>query len=195
MLTRVADNPGYQQILRDEIETSFKLTGSWKVGFLAHTPRLESFTREIFRLYSSELYTTRREVLKPVYIKSLGITLQPGTWLGTPCRAVHLDDEFYQDAATFDPERFYDPISNKVTMKATTTSNIYLPFGSGSALCPGRFIGVQTLQFILAYFIMNYELRSPKEGQKDLKNEKIEAGQLTVNTDVKIHIRKRALQS
>lgn len=50
MLMEIGRNPGYLQALREEISSALE-SNDWSSDFLARTPKLESFIREVLRLY------------------------------------------------------------------------------------------------------------------------------------------------
>ncbi|KAF7597029.1 hypothetical protein BBP40_011395 [Aspergillus hancockii] len=165
MLARVMADPEYRDALREEISTAFASVGEWQSDFLGRTPKLESFVRETLRLHIPVMASASRRVIKPVYLKSLDMTLEKGMSVALPTRYIQTDPEFYSDPNTFDPYRFYDPISNTATPRATTVSNHFLAFSIGSNVCPGRFLAVRTAKMVFAKFLMNYDMKFADENQ------------------------------
>jgi Cytochrome P450 len=132
----------------------------------------------------------QRKVLKP-FTFSNGVILPTGTYLAAHLRAVHHDGSLYEDPEEFDGFRFFDekPNSNVDVEKVVheprqpmyTTSKTYLPFSHGrhawyvptllsflglalkASFSPGRFFASMELKLLMAYLLVNYDLKWPEE--------------------------------
>lgn len=108
--------------------------------------------------------TGNRRVEKPLYLPSLGITLEAGSYICMPANLIHRDPEFYHNPDSFDGYRFYNAISGHNNSKRSIASTTeYMPFGVGPQICPGRLLGVRLSQLILAKILQNYDLRKIEE--------------------------------
>lgn len=88
-------------------------------------------------------------------------------------------EDTYEEAEKFNPFRFewklvavstgsakqkFGNGGGKVELaKFSTTSMQHLGFGHGRNACPGRFLADGQLKMLMAYLVVNYDLRFPKE--------------------------------
>lgn len=121
-----------------------------------------SLTREWDKLHLLTLLSLAagaRYLHKPVYFPSLDLTIDSGTHITQLSRIVQRDSDIYPSGTSFDAFRFYDEGSGACDPRGTTTpSDIWLPFGIGNVLCPGRDLGTRLCQMIFAKILLNYEL-------------------------------------
>ncbi|KAF9599143.1 hypothetical protein IFM89_035422 [Coptis chinensis] len=67
-----------------------------------------------------------------------GYTIPKGWKVFTSFRGVHLDQDHYTDARTFNPWRWENKNNNSIAPStASVQGNTYTPFGGGPRLCPG----------------------------------------------------------
>ncbi|KAL6895119.1 cytochrome P450 [Trichoderma evansii] len=178
------------EALRTEIAMALANNdGEWSVQMMSSLPRLESFTRETLRVDGPTLFSVTRSVLKPYQLKS-GLRLCPGNIISSPSWLIHNDEDNYPKANEFNPYRFYDEATNTVTTKATTASSIFLAYGYGSQMCPGRYLGVRMTQILFAKMLMRYD--AVFEGKEREKPENIVMpGQVLPSYYAKIVLRMR----
>lgn len=130
-----------------------------------------------------------RSVLKPYQLKS-GLRLRPGNIISSPSWLIHNDEDNYPKANEFNPYRFYDEATNTVTTKATTASSIFLAYGYGSQMCPGRYLGVRMTQILFAKLLMRYDAVFEGEERKKPENV-VMPGQVLPQYFAKIVLRMR----
>ncbi|KAI9300610.1 cytochrome P450 [Cunninghamella echinulata] len=99
-------------------------------------PYTQSVLKECLRYRCSNNFSVPRKFDQDVTVN--GIVIPKGTVIALPMYALHLNKHTYQNADTFDPERF---INNTSTISETSTHHyndrdIYL-FGFGPRRCPG----------------------------------------------------------
>lgn len=82
----------------------------------------------------------QRVVTKPEGLTfSNGITLPMGTHVVVAEKAMHLDDQVYEDAQTFKPFRYVRAAGDEGPRETMVrVSPEYLSFGAGRHSCPGR---------------------------------------------------------
>ncbi|KAH7672928.1 Cytochrome P450 E-class group I protein [Dioscorea alata] len=73
-----------------------------------------------------------RRAVTDVHFK--GYTIPKGCMVFSSFRAVHLDQNHYEDARTFNPWRWQD---KDVPLQTSAGACIFTPFGGGPRLCPG----------------------------------------------------------
>ncbi|KAF2322005.1 hypothetical protein GH714_005474 [Hevea brasiliensis] len=74
-------------------------------------------------------------------------------------RSVHLDHEIYPNPKEFNPSRW-----DNHAPKAGT----FLPFGTGSRLCPGKDLAKLEISIFLHHFLLNYKLERLNPGSSSL---------------------------
>ena len=86
-----------------------------------------------------------------------------------PTAAIALEEKLMPGAHEFDPMRFYkqrqDPDEANLHQFTTTEKNS-LHFGYGKWACPGRFFAMYEIKLILAYLLLKYEFKFPREGER-----------------------------
>ncbi|XXG44738.1 hypothetical protein AAC387_Pa02g0011 [Persea americana] len=96
-----------------------------------------------------------RRVMSDVNIK--GYTIPKGWKVFASFRAVHLDQDLYKDARTFNPWRWQ---SNP---PAASPANIFTPFGGGPRLCPGYELARVEISVFLHYLVTGFSWETTEE--------------------------------
>ncbi len=107
-------------------------------------------------------------MIKPIDLSD-GTHLPPGTKLLTPLAGISHDERFYSDPETFDALRFWRLRQAKPEdanrHQFTSTGDMNMNFGAGKHACPGRFFASNTTKMVLAFFLLNYDVKL-KDGHK-----------------------------
>lgn len=109
-----------------------------------------------------------RKVIKPIDLSD-GTHLPAGTRILAPQAGISIDDQFFPNPTELDPLRFYHmrqesaEASNR--WQFTSLNDTNLNFGAGKHACPGRFFAGNEIKLILAFFLINYDVRL-KKGDK-----------------------------
>lgn len=77
----------------------------------------------------------------------------------------HLNPTIYEDPTEFRPWRFIE--MQELTGKRTdmiSASPDWLMFGYGKHMCPGRFFAAVEIKMMMAYVVMNYDVKCKVEG-------------------------------
>jgi len=111
-----------------------------------------------------------REVVND-YIFADGTMVPAGTTLSVGLMNANLNPDIYEDPLKFDGSRFtrmkeqnrhLDGHSAKFDMVSTNVNS--LSFGHGRHVCPGRFFASTLLKLMLAYVVINYDVKMKNEG-------------------------------
>ncbi|PTU25283.1 hypothetical protein P175DRAFT_0427971 [Aspergillus ochraceoroseus IBT 24754] len=160
----ILDHPEYIDPLRQEITDGLKaLGGNWTSEMIKLTPKLESFARETFRMHEIGAFVGIRRVMKPLTLKTLDLSLKPGTLIVTPSVIAQRDPDNYPAAATFDGYRFYDACNGTCTPRLTTATSTFLVFSQGISTCPGRFLSAHMLRTIFMKFLLQHDMEPPQK--------------------------------
>ncbi|PCH34174.1 cytochrome P450, partial [Wolfiporia cocos MD-104 SS10] len=164
-LYHLAAHPEYMQPLREEIETVLKEQGWTKIA-VGKMWKLDSFMRESQRLNSITALSVRRKLLQDITLSN-GTFLPKGTIVVSAASATHLDERYYEHANEFEGFRFADmrtDESERTKHQYVSTSSEYIAFGHGKHACPGRFFAVNELKVMMAYMILNYDMKFEGNG-------------------------------
>ncbi|KAL2882731.1 hypothetical protein SGCOL_001942 [Colletotrichum sp. CLE4] len=167
-LFELSAHPNYVPELRKEIiDTLVKFDGEFSKAALWDMHKLDSFIRETHRLSSPNLTTLQRRATEDVTLSD-GTFIPSGTKLEFPTFAIHRDSEFFDNAAEFDGFRFlklrqeHDKDGGK--HHYVSARKDMLGWGLGKTACPGRFLADIEIKLIVAFILMNYDIKNP-DGQ------------------------------
>ncbi|KAI2609248.1 ent-kaurene oxidase [Hypoxylon sp. NC1633] len=175
-----------QEILREEAREVLGDDEAWgRKDSMARLKKLDSFIKESQRL-SGNVTSFIRKVMKPVDLSD-GTHLPAGTNLLAPMAGIAVDERYYADPTTFDGLRFWklrqqqqpqqqaesdnhDHDHDETAAAAATTAangrwqftsigDASMNFGLGKHACPGRFFADCEIKMILAYLLLNYDVR------------------------------------
>jgi len=166
----LAENPGFAEILREEIEAVVVEDG-WSRESLQKMVKLDSFAKESQRLWGIAPAGSGRRTMKP-FTFSNGQTVPAGQDIMVTTQAIHLDEQNYPGAREFRPFRWAEMRSQdekSVLYDFATPSKTFAAFGVPSRhTCPGRFFASMLIKQALAYLVLNYDMRL--EGTERPKN-------------------------
>lgn len=107
-----------------------------------------------------------------------GYKWRPGTVFFKNFHGIHMHKAHWQDPERFDPERF---------LTGTVKPNMFLPFGGGLRLCPGRHAAMLSLLTFTALVYGRYEVQM-EDDKKPLKYSFSLANEIH---DMRIYLRPR----
>ncbi|XP_040992854.1 ent-kaurenoic acid oxidase 1-like [Juglans microcarpa x Juglans regia] len=149
-------HPEYLQKAKAEQEEIVRKRPPTQIGLTLKEFRemeyLSKVIDETLRLITFSL-TVFREAKMDVNIG--GYTIPKGWKVLVWFRSVHLDPEIYVNPKEFNPSRWDD-----FTPKAGT----FLPFGTGSRLCPGNDLAKLEISIFLHYFLLHYQMERLNPG-------------------------------
>jgi len=166
----LAESPVWVAILREEVENVIKEHGWTKVAF-GKMWKLDSFMRESQRFNGITHISVMRKTLQDTTLSD-GTFLPAGTVVAGAASATHRDARSYENPDVFDPFRFADMRNEdeaRIKHQFVSTSPEYVAFGGGKHACPGRFFAVNELKVMMAYTLLNYDVKF-EDGQPRPKN-------------------------
>ncbi|KAM5543922.1 hypothetical protein V8D89_002539 [Ganoderma adspersum] len=167
VLYDLAATPECIQPLREEIE-AIVATDGWTKGAIAKMWKLDSLFRESSRYHGISLIGLTRKTVKDITLND-GTFIPKGTVLVTAARPMHHDDAKYANAEVFDAFRFEKMRKGEgegLKHQFVNTSNDFISFGHGKHACPGRFFAANELKALLAYIVLNYDLKLGGDGTR-----------------------------
>ncbi|KAK0226700.1 cytochrome P450 [Armillaria fumosa] len=163
-LFALAAHSEYIQILRDEVETAIAGEGMTKAA-MGKMNKLDSFVKETQRLYGGVGVFGMLRLVKKDFVFSDGTVFPAGNQIAVASYSTHTDEENYEDPLEFKPWRFSDKRKEDgegIRHQMVTTSLDYLLFGGGRPACPGRFFAVNELKALMAYVLLNFDVKMDK---------------------------------
>lgn len=165
----LAANPEVAEELREEAMSVLEngVTDGWaRKDSMAKLKKLDSFMKEVQRV-SGNVTAFIRKVRQPISLSD-GTYLPAGTKLLAPQCGISQDGRYFANAQTFDALRFFrmrqrsDEDANR--FQFTSISDTNMNFGAGKHACPGRFFAGNEIKMILAYFLLNFDMKL-KDGE------------------------------
>jgi cytochrome P450 len=89
-----------------------------------------------------------------------GIEIPKGTPVFLLTRPATLDDNNYQDAKDFKPERWVD---RRQSACAAHTTRAFMQFGAGPRFCPGRYLATLEMKMVLATLARNFSFEHAED--------------------------------
>ncbi|KAH9884927.1 cytochrome P450 [Cubamyces lactineus] len=167
-LYNLAAHTEYIQPLRKEVESIITEEG-WSKASIGKMRKLDSFLKESMRLADGSLLTMFRKAVKDVTLSD-GTRIPRGTLVAAASATAHSDGTRYPAPDTFDPFRFArlreGGVDAATKHQLVNTSVDFLTFGHGKHACPGRFFAANELKIMLAYLVLNYDIKFEEEGKR-----------------------------
>lgn len=146
--------PHMQKQIYQEIQSSLGKDGEITKESIKKLPILKNVFMESLRLYPPVSFFIR-EVTEQTCMRDK--VMNEGDMLGVSPWLIHRNEDHWQDAHKFDPDRFDDD-SQKESVKCS-----YLPFGKGPRTCIGAGFANQEAMIILANLIKHFEITDINE--------------------------------
>jgi cytochrome P450 len=166
--------PEYVEPLREEIKAHlFNEEGTITKASMYNCKLLDSFLKESVRMNPAVLVNGKRVIRKTITLSD-GTHLPAGTWVGVPVDAISHDPRIFPNPKEFDGFRFSKlrevSDGNRTSggyHQLVTSNKTNLAFGFGRHSCPGRFFAAAEIKMILAFIILNYDIKfkDPKIGR------------------------------
>ncbi|KAI1791098.1 cytochrome P450 [Ganoderma leucocontextum] len=154
--------------LREEVESIIAEEG-WSKASIGKMRKLDSFFKESMRLADGALLNLFRKAVKDVTLSD-GTRIPKGTLVAAAAVTAHSDDTRYTEPGVFDPFRFArlrEGGSAEATKhQLVNTSVDFITFGHGRHACPGRFFAANSLKTMMAYLVLNYDIKFAEEGKR-----------------------------
>ncbi|KAH7320718.1 cytochrome P450 [Stachybotrys elegans] len=171
VLYDLLDHPDTLEEIRQEIsKTKERFLGQsrvWTRQALGELQVLDSAMRETLRVHPFTEVTVQRLAVVD-YTFADGRQIPAGTQVAFTSLQHSLDPDVHPDAHIYDPKRWLkrrDEV-NYQGFHFPATSDDWINWGSGSHVCPGRFLADVTLKLIFVQLLSSYEIRYPGEVQK-----------------------------
>ncbi|KXS95203.1 hypothetical protein AC578_6928 [Pseudocercospora eumusae] len=151
--------------LREEVERVLEAhDGKWSKAAVSELHRIDSTIRESMRCNEFSVFSVARIITAPNGIELTdGLHIPYGTKIAAPNIGIHSDPANYENPDEYNAFRFS---STKESLVMTSESALH--FGYGRHACPGRFFAAQEMKLMLAYIVMNYDVKIVGSGPRKL---------------------------
>ncbi|KAL1461996.1 hypothetical protein WDU94_013851 [Cyamophila willieti] len=125
-------------------------------------PYLNQVLDESMRIYPL-IFALNRISTKEYTVPGSDITLDVGTSVMIPVRALHRDPRYWTNPDVFDPERF-SPENKKNIVPGS-----YIPFGMGPRMCIGNRLALLDMKVLLIKLLHHFEVSPTERTPKKIK--------------------------
>ncbi|CAG9790786.1 unnamed protein product, partial [Diatraea saccharalis] len=158
MFLELAARPDMQRALREEIrEVATKNGGKITYDTLQELRYMEMVIQETLRLYPP-FPSIQRICTKDYVIPETNITVEEGTIVLFPTLGIQRDEQYFEKADSFDPERWSDGAPQP-------PPGVYMPFGDGPRYCIGKRFAIIQMKCCLATLLPHVQF-GPAPGRE-----------------------------
>ncbi|XP_053949299.1 probable cytochrome P450 28d2 [Anastrepha ludens] len=164
-LLLLARNPRVQQKLRDEL-ISADVANSFDT--LNRLPYLDQCLHETLRLFPPlpSLFKLCTETITLQNSDKSFLTLHPGDAVYISTYSFHRDPDYFENPESFWPERFAEELGG---VRKYREMGVFMPFGDGPRMCPGRKLGLAEVKVIVSELIKNFLVTCGRNTRSDNK--------------------------
>ena len=158
ILARLVKHPDVQSKVHEELDKVVGRSRAVNESDLTELVYLTAVVKEVLRLHPpgpllSWSRLSIRDSLVDGYHVPAGTTAIVNMW------AIMTDPQVWEDPLTFNPDRFLSP--NSSTDFSVFGSDLRIaPFGSGRRSCPGKTLGMTTVNFWVATLLQQFQFES-----------------------------------
>ena len=154
-------NPAALQAAREEVERT--LAGAERATRVEQTnalPFLQACIDETMRLkpVAPMIFT---QAARDAVVGD--ISVPRGSLLLLLMRAGALGEQYFPDAARFDPWRWLD--SARGESEQAQTKRVSMPFGAGPRLCPGRYLALLEIKMVACMLLATFEIETVESAE------------------------------
>ena len=139
---------------RAEVDANVDPAGGWTLERLAELRYVEACANETMRLKPVAPFLMLQAVRET---RIADIRVPAGTLVWCGLRTDTARDEYFENAASFSPERW---LQAHAVPSATSANRISMPFGAGPRVCPGRQLAMLEIKMALATLLGTFDIES-----------------------------------
>lgn len=166
ILAELVLHPRVQSKLYDEIETGVGRYGNVRDNDIVRMPYLQAVVKECLRLHPpGPLLSWARLAIHDVEVA--GFHVPAGTTAMVNMWAISHDPTIWSDPESFLPERFL-PSEGGKDIDVRGSDLRLAPFGAGRRVCPGKALGLATVNLWVARIVQQFQLSACNHRPVDL---------------------------
>ncbi|KAL2250718.1 UNVERIFIED_CONTAM: cytochrome [Sesamum indicum] len=149
-MSELLRNPETMAKLKDEISSVVGLGERFLESHIDNLPYLQAVIKETLRLHPPLPFLLPRRAIQDTNF--MGYCVPKNTQVFVNVWAIGRDQEYWEDAVCFKPERF---LGTNVDYKGQSFELI--PFGAGRRMCAGLALGHRMIHFVLGSLVHEFE--------------------------------------
>lgn len=158
-----------------EVATCRTTDDTFDIMGLEKKPLLQSVFSEVLRLNVSIMVS---RVVEWAPLKVRNYSVPQGDFVLMPTDAMHYNEEAWsrttqrssKPLSDFDAERFLIPSeSGDPEYSLDGLAGLWIPFGGGERMCPGRHLAKLEMLFTLAYLFSNFDLQANEDDMDQVR--------------------------
>ncbi|CBI39705.3 unnamed protein product, partial [Vitis vinifera] len=159
-MAEMLKNPGVMAKAQAEVRDIFSRKGNADETMIHELKFLKLVIKETLRLHPPVPLLIPRESRESCEINGYEIPVKTRVIINA--WAVARDPEHWNDAESFNPERFLD---SSIDYQGTNFE--YIPFGAGRRMCPGILFGMANVEIALAQLLYYFDWKLPNGTQHE----------------------------
>ena len=147
-LIELLRHPGFLSEVREEVRGRYEDAENYSYESLRDLDKTENAVKEALRIHPP-LFILLRAALEDCEV--LGYQVKKGNWVAVSPMIAHRDDEVFENALAFDPDR-YGP-----GREEDKRPFAYISFGGGRHKCMGNAFAILQIKTIMAVLLNRYD--------------------------------------
>ncbi|XP_032514717.2 cytochrome P450 6B2-like [Danaus plexippus] len=139
LFLELAAQPDVQEQMRAEIARALDKHGAITSDMLQDLTYMDMVIQETLRLYPP-FPTIQRVCTRPYQLPGRDVIIPPGTIILFPTLGLHRDEQYFENASSFTPDRW----------RRSPPPGVYAPFGDGPRYCIGKRFALIQMKCCLA---------------------------------------------
>lgn len=153
-MTELLRNPGAMSEAKSEISAILGPTDKLHENHIDHLPYLQAVIKETLRLHPPIPFLIPRRAVHDTSF--MGYFVPKNTQVLVNVWAIGRDQECWEDALSFKPERF---LGTNTDYRGQHFE--FIPFGAGRRMCAGLALGHRMLHFVLGSLLHEFDWELP----------------------------------
>jgi len=158
----LVQNPEWKQKVMDEMDTLFPTLEELTYDNIAKLDVLSACMKESFRMAPPVVTAVERLALNDHELA--GMKIKKGTILSTCHIANYLDERFFENPSTYNPDRWLKP--SKSQDSVTKYPSLFIPFSIGPRRCIGQNFAMNEAKVIMTVFMKKFKFELSNKDYK-----------------------------
>ncbi|XP_013183684.2 cytochrome P450 6B2 [Amyelois transitella] len=177
MLLELAADPRVQDAMRREVmEVLTRNGGHVSYDQLQELTYMDMVINETLRLYPP-FATIQRQCTKDYTIPGTKVVVEEGTILMFPTLAIQRDEQYFEQASAFIPERW----------RRAPPPGVFMPFGDGPRYCLGKRFAILQMKCCLVRLLSNFSFSPAPNKSGDMLAERAEPFPADARSPITFH--------
>ncbi|OAY64019.1 Cytochrome P450 71A1 [Ananas comosus] len=154
-MTELMRHPQAMKKVQEEVRSVVRGKEKVKESDIDKLRYLKCVVKETLRLHPVAPLLIPRETLQ--HFKIDGYDVPPNTMIYINAWAIGRDGSYWESPEAFKPERF----THSLDLEFAGKDFNLIPFGEGRRICPGKNLGIKTVEIMLANLLYSFDWELP----------------------------------